>query len=333
MSESASLAAIFRPVSLAMAILLLATTAPADTNVAISGERTASAVSLNFAATPKPESADLALAAASTSQPTATAEPKANVATPPGPITGPSSTSVTGPVSMVAGAQTLAAQTGTWTFNLYDPRAERWQDPDLTACTAASLQSMLNTVAFTGSDPTLLWQPNNSYAKQESILAYERAHMTMRKSSAGSDPHGWRNALNYYGWGSIDAGVYRDSAYSNLGQAAVAVVLAIAKYHKPVGVFSQGGAHSEFITGYRVVGDDPSTGSASFRIVGVYLTDPWRVARYRNAFIPYSRWRWGFNWLRYTPYWQSDSPYRDPIDGHIGKAEWYGKWITIEPVK
>jgi hypothetical protein len=157
--------------------------------------------------------------------------------------------------------------------------------------------------------------------------------MTMRKSSAGSDPHGWRNALNYYGWGSIDAGVYRDSAYSNLGQAAVAVVLAIAKYHKPVGVFSQGGAHSEFITGYRVVGDDPSTGSASFRIVGVYLTDPWRVARYRNAFIPYSRWRWGFNWLRYTPYWQSDSPYRDPIDGHIGKAEWYGKWITIEPVK
>jgi len=333
LSESASLAAIFRPVSLAMAILLLATTAPADTNVAISGERTASAVSLNFAATPKPESADLALAAASTSQPTATAEPKANVATPPGPITGPSSTSVTGPVSMVAGAQTLAAQTRTWTFNLYDPRAERWQDPDLTACTAASLQSMLNTVAFTGSDPTLLWQPNNSYAKQESILAYERAHMTMRKSSAGSDPHGWRNALNYYGWGSIDAGVYRDSAYSNLGQAAVAVVLAIAKYHKPVGVFSQGGAHSEFITGYRVVGDDPSTGSASFRIVGVYLTDPWRVARYRNAFIPYSRWRWGFNWLRYTPYWQSDSPYRDPIDGHIGKAEWYGKWITIEPVK
>jgi hypothetical protein len=333
LSESASLAAIFRPVSLAMAILLLATTAPADTNVAISGQRTASAVSLNFAATPKPESADLALAAASTSQPTATAEPKANVATPPGPITGPSSTSVTGPVSMVAGAQTLAAQTGTWTFNLYDPRAERWQDPDLTACTAASLQSMLNTVAFTGSDPTLLWQPNNSYAKQESILAYERAHMTMRKSSAGSDPHGWRNALNYYGWGSIDAGVYRDSAYSNLGQAAVAVVLAIAKYHKPVGVFSQGGAHSEFITGYRVVGDDPSTGSASFRIVGVYLTDPWRVARYRNAFIPYSRWRWGFNWLRYTPYWQSDSPYRDPIDGHIGKAEWYGKWITIEPVK
>ena len=316
-----------------MAILLLSTTAPADTNVAISGQRTASAVSLNFAATPKPESADLALAAASTSQPTATAEPKANVATPPGPITGPSSTSVTGPVSMVAGAQTLAAQTRTWTFNLYDPRAERWQDPDLTACTAASLQSMLNTVAFTGSDPTLLWQPNNSYAKQESILAYERAHMTMRKSSAGSDPHGWRNALNYYGWGSIDAGVYRDSAYSNLGQAAVAVVLAIAKYHKPVGVFSQGGAHSEFITGYRVVGDDPSTGSASFRIVGVYLTDPWRVARYRNAFIPYSRWRWGFNWLRYTPYWQSDSPYRDPIDGHIGKAEWYGKWITIEPVK
>ncbi len=333
MSESASLAAIFRPVSLAIAILLMASVAPADTNVAISGQRTALAVSLAFVAAPNPESADLALAPVSTSQPEATAEPKATVAPKPGPTTGPSPTSVTGPVSMVAGAQALVAKTATWTFNLYDPRAERWQDPDLTACTAASAQSMLNTIAYTGSDPTLLWQPNNSYAKQESILGYERAHMTMRKSSPGSDPHGWRNALNYFGWGSIDAGVYRDSAYSNLGQAAVAVVLAIAKYHKPVGVFSQGGAHSEFITGYRVVGDDPSTGSASFRIVGVYLTDPWRVARYRNAFIPYSRWRWGFNWLRYTPYWQADSPYRDPIDGHIGKSEWYGKWITIEPVK
>jgi len=315
--------------------MLLASIAPADTNVAISGPRTASAISVNVALTPTPipESGGPALAALSTSQPAVTAEPKATLAPTPGATVGPSPANTTGPASLAAGAQALAPATRTWTFDLYDPRAERWQDPDLTACTAASAQSMLNTIAFTGSDSTLLWQPNNSYSKQESILAYERAHMTMRKWSPGSDPHGWRNALNYYGWGSIDAGVYRDSAYSNLGQAAVAVVLAIAKYHKPVGVFSQGGAHSEFITGYRVVGDDPSTGSVNFRIVGVYLTDPWRVARYRDAFITYSRWRWGFNWLRYTPYWQVDSPYRDPIDGHIGKTEWYGKWITIEPVK
>ena len=333
MSESASLAAIFRPVSLAMAILLLATTAPADTNVAISGERTASAVSLNFAPTPNPESADLALAAASTAQPAATAEPKANVATPPGPITGPSSTSVTGPVSMVAGAQTLAAQTGTWTFNLYDPRAERWQDPDLTACTAASLQSMLNTVAFTGSDPTLLWQPNNSYAKQESILAYERAHMTMRKSSAGSDPHGWRNALNYYGWGSIDAGVYRDAAYGSFDGAAKAAVSAIALTHKPVGILAHSGGHAEFITGYQVTGADPATGSSAFTVVSVDLTDPLRSDGHRDTTVTYAQWRSGGAWVRFSQYLQTDSPYVDPIDGQVGRTEWYGKWVIVEPVK
>ncbi len=32
-----------------------------------------------------------------------------------------------------------------------------------------------------------------------SILAFERSHDTLRSTSAGSDAHGWRNALNYYG--------------------------------------------------------------------------------------------------------------------------------------
>jgi hypothetical protein len=155
----------------------------------------------------------------------------------------------------------------------------------------------------------------------------------MRTRSPGSDPHGWRNALNYFGWGSIEAGVYRDSAYVSLDEAEKAVVSAIALYRKPVGVISQGGAHAQFVTGYRVVGDDPSTGSRNFTIVGVYLTDPMRMARYRDTWVTYARWRWGFSWLRFARYLQRDSPYRDPIDGRIGKAEWYGKWVVVEPVK
>jgi hypothetical protein len=257
----------------------------------------------------------------------------ATVAPSPGVAATPDPTSTTDPVSTASSAPTSGPENATWTFDLYDPRAVRWQDPDLTACTAASAQSMLNTIAYTGSDPSLIWQPTVSFAVQESILRYERAHMTMRKKSPGSDPHGWRNALNFYGWGSTGAGVYRDSAYSSVGEAEKAVVAAIARYHKPVGVVTQGGAHAEFITGYRVVGDDPSTGSSSFRIVGVYLTDPWRTARYRDTYITQARWLWGFTWLRFAPYWQTDSTARDPIDGQIGRREWYGKWVIVEPVK
>ena len=133
--------------------------------------------------------------------------------------------------------------------------------------------------------------------------------------------------------GSIDAGVYRDSAYPSLAQAEKAVVSAIAIYHKPVGVESQGGAHAQYITGYKVTGDDPSTGLLDFSIVGVYLTDPWRSARYRDSWITAARWHWGWSWLQFDPYRQTDSPYRDPIDGQIGRTEWDGKWVIIEPVK
>ena len=318
MSESSPLAAIFRPVSLAMAIVVMASIAPADTNLMISTPRTASAVSLAFVPA---------------ALPTAITEPKAAVAPMPGSTTGPSPTSVTGPVSMVAGAHALVAQTGTWTFDLFDPRADRWQDPDLTACTAASLQSMLNTIAYTGSDPTLVWQPNSSYAKQESILAYERAHMTMLKSSAGSDPHGWRNALNYFGWGSVKAGVYVDAAYKSFDAAAKAVVKAIATTARPVGILAEYGRHAEFVTGYKVRGADPSTGSSDFTVIGVYLTDPHQAAGHRDTWVTYSRWKTGEWRIRFTEFGQVDSPGRDPLDHHVARREWLGKWVIVAPVR
>jgi hypothetical protein len=83
-----------------------------------------------------------------------------------------------------------ASQPPAWTADLYDTRADRWQDPDYTACTAASTESMLNTISYYGSAAGLVWQPTTSYDTQESILGYERAHMTMLTSSLGTDPHG-----------------------------------------------------------------------------------------------------------------------------------------------
>jgi hypothetical protein len=230
----------------------------------------------------------------------------------------------------VAGAADL---TGTWYFDIFDARAPRYQEPDKTACTAASTVSMLNTIAYNGWDPSLVWQPDTSYRTQERVLAFERDHMTMVRSHPGSDPHGWRNALNYYGWGSLAAGVYRDSAYSSQSRAEKAAISALARYRKPVGILSQYGAHAQFITGYRVVGHDPASGSLDFTVLGVYLTDPWRSGRYRDEYVTYARWQWGFGWLRFNEYRQTDSPYRDPIDGRIGRAEWYGKWVIVEPVR
>jgi hypothetical protein len=221
----------------------------------------------------------------------------------------------------------------TWTLDLYDARADRWQNPDLTACTAASTESMLNTISYAGSTSGFVWQPTTSYSMQESILAFEREHMTMLTSSPGTDPHGWRNALNYYGWGSIQAGVYRDSAYSSFDTAAKAAVSALATHHKPVGILARSGHHGQVITGYEVTGTDPSTGSSEFTIIGVDLTDPLESAGYRDAWITVADWRSGDSWIQFSQYLQDDSPYQDPIDGRIGNDEWHGMWVIIDPAK
>jgi hypothetical protein len=226
-----------------------------------------------------------------------------------------------------------APATPTWTFDLYDPRADRWQDPDYKACTAAATESMLNTVAYGGSGSGLVWRSTTSYSTQESILAYERANMTMLTTSLGTDPHGWRNALNYYGWGSVAAGVYRDSSYGSFDDATKAAVLAVAKYGKPVGILARNGRHAEYITGYEVTGADPRTGSRDFSIVGVDLTDPLKSSGRRDTWIPYADWRSGDSWVQFGSYLETDSPYRDPIDGQIGYDEWYGHWVIIDPVK
>ncbi|MGA3056437.1 MAG: hypothetical protein ABSE70_00140 [Candidatus Limnocylindrales bacterium] len=246
----------------------------------------------------------------------------------------------------VRGAAAPVDAPATWTFNVYDQRAVRWQDPDLTACTAASTEMMLNMI-FLGGDveagvdaasprglfPTaLLWRPNTTYAQQETILAYARANMTMSLSSAGTDPHGWRNALNYYGWGSMSAGVYEDSAYSSLDAAAKAVVVSLARYHRPVGVLSRAGRHSQIVNGYTVMGDDPRVGN-DFTVVGVYVTDPLRSDATRNTWMSLRNWQSGPTDLRFTPYLETDSPYVDRIDGRVGKTEWYERWVIIDAVR
>jgi hypothetical protein len=241
------------------------------------------------------------------------------------------------------------ASAAKWVFNVYDSRAVRWQDPDYNACTAASTLMMLNMASYRASQDTFMvlalpaieapapqismrWRADVSLSQQTAILAYERANMTMLETSRGSDPHGWRNALNYFGWGSNGAGIYRDSAYTTFDAAARAVVSSIARYQKPVGILGLAGAHAQIVTGYVVRGQDPRVGS-SFTIVGIYLTDSLRSRGIRNLYVSAANWRAGVTTVRFTPYRQADSPYQDPIDGRVGYAEWYGRWVIVDAVQ
>ena len=235
--------------------------------------------------------------------------------------------------AVAAADESKPAEPLVWTLDLYDSAAVRWQDPDPTACTAASTLSMLNTVALAGLDPSLVWRPTTSYATQEKILAFERSHMTMNKTSDGADPHGWRNALNYFGWGSMKAGVYVDASYKSFDAAAKAVVRAIATTARPVGILAEYGRHAEFVTGYKVRGADPSTGSSDFTVIGVYLTDPHEAAGHRDTWVTYSRWKTGEWRIQFTEFGQVDSPGRDPLDHHVGRKEWLGKWVIVAPVR
>ncbi len=245
---------------------------------------------------------------------------------------------------LAGAAPASAASTRTWTIDLYDSRAALWQDPDALACTSAVTQMMLNVVAFESradymappdgrsSRPVPRWHVDTSFETTESVLAYERSNMTMLASSAGTDPHGWRNALNYYGWGSVNAGVYRDTAYPSFDAAARAVVSSLAGTRRPVGILARAGTHAQLVTGFVATGDDPRDGG-DFTIVGIYLTDPLKRVGMRDAWVSLEEWRSGTVAVRFAPYLQNDSPYRDVIDGSVGATEWLGKWVIVNPVR
>ena len=89
---------------------------------------------------------------------------------------------------------------GTYSANLYS-NLVRYQNPDLTACVGAATLIMLNQVATQGSPGDgFQWVPSTELSRQRSIIRWARAHDTLEPGPGGTDPNGWRNALNQYGW-------------------------------------------------------------------------------------------------------------------------------------
>ncbi len=245
------------------------------------------------------------------------------------------------PVTEAAAGSWLGAPQ-TWTMNLYRGDAVRWQNPDWRACTAAATMSMLNLIAYSTEETmpvmagyapatNLHWTVDTSFGRQEDILTFERDHMTTGRWADGTDPHGWRNALNWYGWGSLRAGVYQDRSIATFEDAAWRVVADLARTRKPVGILAWSGSHAQFVTGYVATGADPRV-SDNFRVDAVYVTDPWEPDGIRNELVPYATWRNGPLDVRFAPYWQKDYTGRDPIDGQVGHVEWRGKYVIEEPL-
>jgi hypothetical protein len=87
------------------------------------------------------------------------------------------------------------------------------------------------------------------------------------------------------------------------------------------------------VHGWDVSGDDPATGSTNFIVNGVWLTDPWEPNGHQNAFVWLSWLQSGPASVRFTPYLETDSPYRDAIDGQVGIEEWLGRYVILAAVR
>ena len=231
-------------------------------------------------------------------------------------------------------------------MNTFVATGFRYQDPNWSACTATSVRSMLNFISKRSVGGVgFRWMPTNSATVRDRILAWERKHDTMAGGD-GSDPHGWRNALNYYGWGAgalvAGARVYDDFSYNSYSSAMKAAVRAIVTTRKPVGMLGWRGAHAQMITGYYgLVGnpfakDETGRYTNKFTVGGFYLTDPLRASKAVNRTISYTglartlTYKW-----RFQRYYETDSKYDDRYTPgyRVSKTEWYSRFVLILPVR
>ena len=231
-------------------------------------------------------------------------------------------------------------------LDLFDAAGFRHQDPNYYACTATSVMDMLNFIAIarTGG-PGFAWTVRLGSTARDTILAWERNHDTLEGGN-GSDPHGWRNALNYYGWGSgalaASSRVYDDRSFGTFDGAIKGAIRAMIRFRRPVGIAAWAGRHAQMITGYDGLVGNPFAKDAdgrytnAFSVTAVFLTDPLRSQGLVDARIPYGTLKSSPNpKLRFTPYLETDSPYDDPYTAGTVPArdEWYGRFVTIIPIR
>jgi cell division septation protein DedD len=254
-------------------------------------------------------------------------------------------------VILVALVPSTVRADATYRLTLYHSAGYLTQDPYYTACTAASAMMMLNYIALSGTGGKgFQWHTSRvknsrtNYHDLTSIYYWERTHDTLAGSAKGSDAHGWRNALNQYGWGSTavtdrSKRVYDDLAFNSFDDAVRAAVRAMAIYRKPVGFLGWAGQHAQVITGYVVTGGDPAL-TTDFTVVSVSVSDPLASDHIVNTSISLAQFRSGNLHYRFQAYRMVDSPYDDrytPGYRHSSirssTSEWYHRWVLIAPIR
>jgi hypothetical protein len=285
-----------------------------------------------------------------TPTPTPVATPEATPA-PPAPAPTPAPTPEAAPAPAPTPAPT---PTPVWTrpavsparFNLFNPAAFLYQDPNPNACTATSTQVMLNLIASAGSGGAgFAWQHTVDGGTRDAVLEWERVNDTL-PAGRGSDPHGWRNALNAFGWTGTAMGqgsrVYEDVAYRSFDAAVKDAVRAMLATGKPAGILGWRGRHAVFITGYYGLKGNPFAVNRrgqytnAFRVAGVFLTDPLASSGIVNRRVSYATFRSSRSIrLRFAPYLERDSRLNDPYTAGAGEAwrEWYRRYVVILPVR
>jgi len=232
-------------------------------------------------------------------------------------------------------------------MNLFAAGGFRYQDPNYVACTATSAQDMLNFIAKAHSGGTSFrWHASLAGSTRDTILAYERAHDTIAAASRGTDPHGWRNALNYYGWGrgALQDGnmVYEDVSYTSYAAAIRTAVRQMILTRKPVGILGWAGKHAQMLTGYYGLRGNPlaknSDGSwnNTFTVAGLYLSDPLRADGFVNVRVSYAALAGTSDFrLRFRSYRETDSPYDDGYTPgyRVSRTEWYGRFTLLLPLR
>jgi hypothetical protein len=246
---------------------------------------------------------------------------------------------------MAASPQPVAAASPS-SLNLYVAAGFRYQDPNYYACTATSTMDMLNFLALRGTGGAgFRWKLTLSGVTRDAILAWERTHDTLAGGN-GSDPHGIRNALNYYGWGSqaLWAGyrVYDDIAFYTYDGAVKRAVRAMIQTRKPVAILAWAGKHVQMMVGYYgLIGDPFARNSLSnytnaFTVGGFYLADPLYSQAFVSQPITYAMLRDTTNLkFRFRPYLETDSPYDDPYTRGIlpARNEWYNRFVIVAPLR
>jgi hypothetical protein len=246
---------------------------------------------------------------------------------------------------MAASPQRVAAASPT-SLNLFVAAGFRYQDPNYYACTATSTMDILNFIALSGrGGPGFRWTVSVSGTTRDAVLAWERTHDTLAGGN-GSDPHGIRNALNYYGWGSqaLWAGyrVYDDIAFYTYDGAVKRAVRSMILMRKPVVLLAWAGQHAQMMVGYYGLVGDPFAKDSlgrytnAFSVGGFYLADPLQSQAFVNKPIPYSTLQFTTDpKFRFRPYLETDSPYDDPYSRGIlpARAEWYNRFVIVVPIR